>query len=140
MPRALTRAKKTAAPDLYDCSRCPAYCCSIYGEVRVTRRDLRRLADHLGLTLEKARARHTQMLGRTRVLRRKKDPVLGRSCSFLDPSTRRCQVYEGRPEVCREYPGTERCAYYDVLQFEQQAQGTKRVLPLINITFPGRRS
>lgn len=140
MPRASTRSRKQKPTSQYDCSRCPAYCCSIYGEVRVTRRDLRRLADHLELSLEQARSRHTKVLGRVRVLRRKKDPVLGTSCSFLDPVTRRCQVYEGRPEVCREYPGTERCAYFDVLQFEQRAQGTKRVLPLIQVTFPGRRS
>jgi hypothetical protein len=38
-----------AAPRvLYDCTKCPAYCCSIYGIVEVTDRDLKRLAKHLG--------------------------------------------------------------------------------------------
>ena len=41
----------------YDCSKCPAYCCSIYERVEVTPRDLRRLARHFGLTLEAASRR-----------------------------------------------------------------------------------
>lgn len=28
----------------------------------------------------------------------------GRDCIFLDEKTRRCTVYEKRPEVCREFP------------------------------------
>jgi Fe-S-cluster containining protein len=28
----------------------------------------------------------------------------GRDCVFLDTKTRRCTVYEKRPEVCRRFP------------------------------------
>jgi Fe-S-cluster containining protein len=28
----------------------------------------------------------------------------GRDCVFLHPETRRCTVYEKRPEVCRNFP------------------------------------
>jgi Fe-S-cluster containining protein len=30
--------------------------------------------------------------------------VSGRDCVFLDGETRRCTVYEKRPEVCRKFP------------------------------------
>src|SRR5256885_8235859 len=33
----------------YNCSKCPAYCCSIYERVQVTKRDIRRLANHFGV-------------------------------------------------------------------------------------------
>ena len=34
----------------FDCSKCPAYCCSVYERVQVSKRDLNRLARHFGLT------------------------------------------------------------------------------------------
>jgi uncharacterized protein len=123
------------ARSYYDCSKCPAYCCSIYGRVEVTDADLRRLAKHLGLTVAAAEERHTKRWEKERVLRRRKDRLLGEACSFLDPETRGCTIYEARPETCREYPGTARCAYYDVLQFERRIQEDEDVVPLVQITF-----
>jgi hypothetical protein len=32
-------------------------------------------------------------------------------------------VYEARPGVCRKYPDTPRCGYYDFLTFEREQQG-----------------
>lgn len=43
----------------YDCSKCPAYCCSIYERVEVKRRDLLRLARHFGVTADVAARRYT---------------------------------------------------------------------------------
>jgi Fe-S-cluster containining protein len=57
-----------------------------------------------------------------RILRHKKDEIFGTACRFLDLETRRCTVYEHRPSVCRGYPATRRCGYYDFLQFERRAQ------------------
>ena len=37
---------------LFNCLRCPAYCCS-YPVIRLTKTDLRRLAKHLGMSLER---------------------------------------------------------------------------------------
>ena len=34
----------------YDCVKCPAFCCSVYERVQVTKRDIRRLAKHFGVT------------------------------------------------------------------------------------------
>ena len=36
--------------------------------------------------------------------------------------TRRCTVYEARPEVCRAYPGGSHCGYYNFLSFERRVQ------------------
>ena len=129
----MTNTKTT--PANYDCSKCPAYCCSVYERVQVTPRDVNRLAKHFGLNYESALVRFTRAYKNERVLRRKKDPVLGQACTFLNPVTRQCKTYHARPLVCREYPDAKRCAYYDLLQFERQQQGDPDVLPLIRITF-----
>ena len=121
----------------FDCSKCPAYCCAIYERVQVTKRDINRLAKYFGVTPEIATARYTKMHtgSNERVLRRKKDPIFGQACQFLDPETRGCTIYHARPEVCREYPDRSRCAYYDLLQFERRQQDDKNALPLVQITF-----
>jgi len=126
---------ETKTPAKYDCSKCPAYCCSVYERVQVTPRDVNRLAKHFGLNYETARVRFTRAYKNERVLRRKADPVLGQACTFLNPVTRQCKIYQARPLVCREYPDAKRCGYYDLLQFERQQQGDPDVLPLIRITF-----
>ncbi|PWT92581.1 MAG: YkgJ family cysteine cluster protein [Blastocatellia bacterium] len=119
----------------YNCNDCPAYCCSIYERVQVTPRDVRRLAKHFGITEEEASSRYTKMYAKERVLRRKADPLFGQACQFLDPQTRGCTIYHARPAVCREYPDTIRCAYYDLLKFERNQQDDVNVVPLVKITF-----
>lgn len=123
------------APPSYDCSKCPAYCCSVYERVQVTPRDVNRLAKHFGLAYETALVRFTRAYKEERILRRKADPVLGQACIFLNPATRQCKIYQARPLVCREYPDAKRCGYYDLLQFERQQQNDPDVLPLVRITF-----
>ena len=123
-------------PAKYDCSKCPAYCCSIYERIQVTRRDINRLAKHFRIAYETALVRYTRTHNSTeRVLRRKADPVLGQSCTFLNPVTRQCKIYNARPAVCREFPITDRCAHFDLLEFERTQQDDPDVLPLIQITF-----
>jgi Fe-S-cluster containining protein len=119
----------------YDCTKCPGYCCSIYDRVQVTKRDLTRLAKHFGVSEEIAAARYTKMYQRERILRRKKDPIFGKACKFLDPETRRCTIYHGRPSVCREYPDKTHCNYYDLIQFERTQQDDPLVVPVVQITF-----
>ena len=120
----------------YDCRDCPAFCCAMYERVAVTKRDLTRLAKHHGLTVAQAEKRFTKRWGDERVLRRKKDALLTSVCKFLDPETRGCTIYHARPTVCREYPGTSRCVYYDVLKFERRVQEDPNVMPLFQISFP----
>ena len=123
------------APANYDCTKCPAYCCSIYERVQVTKRDINRLAKHFGVSYETALTRYTRPYNDERVLRRKADPILGQACKFLNPVTRQCGIYHARPLTCREYPETERCAYFDLIEFERAQQGDPDVLPLVKITF-----
>ena len=133
-------AKKATVTDeqprvYFDCSKCPAFCCSVYERVQTTDRDIRRLAKHFGVSFETARRRYTKMREGERVLRRVKDEIFEETCMFLDQETRGCGIYHARPAVCREYPDRSRCSYYDLLQFERRQQDDENVIPLVQITF-----
>ena len=119
----------------FDCSKCPAFCCSIYERVTVTKRDITRLAKYFGVSFDEARERYTKDFDGERVLKRVKDVIFEETCEFLDQKTRGCTIYHGRPAVCRSYPGRSRCAYYDVLRFERTQQGDENVVPIVKITF-----
>jgi len=107
---------------MYDCSKCPGYCCS-YPVIALTRRDLHRLAKHFGLGFRKAKAKFTvKSDDDPYIMRRKADVHFGRVCQFFDTDKRRCTVYEARPSTCRGYPGTGRCGYYDFLMSERDIQ------------------
>src|SRR5216684_6750905 len=127
--------EKPVTVSYYNCAKCPAYCCSIYERVEVTKRDLKRLAKYFGVSEESAAKRYTKMWQNERILRRKKDPIFGEACHFLDPKTRRCTIYHGRPTVCREFPAKTHCAYYELIQFERRQQDDPDVIPVVQITF-----
>lgn len=112
----------TASKALYNCRKCPGYCCS-YPVIALDKRDVERLAVHHGLDFEAARRAFTRPdHGRKYVMRRKKDVHFGRICRFFDTKARRCTIYEARPAVCRSFPGQGRCGYYDFLNFERRSQ------------------
>lgn len=117
-------------PIFYSCDRCPAYCCS-YDRIVVTDADIRRLAKHFGLSVGEARRTLTKAGEEKgeRVLRHQKDHVYKSVCRFLDRETRRCTIYAARPGICREYPGSSRCGYYDFLSFERNAQEDPDFIP-----------
>ena len=119
----------------FDCSKCPAFCCSVYERVQTTDRDIRRLAKHFGVSFETAKRRYTKMRDGERVLRRVKDEIFEETCMFLNQETRGCTIYHARPAVCRTYPDRSHCAYYDLLKFERIQQDDPEVLPLVQITF-----
>ena len=123
----------------FDCAKCPAYCCSVYERVQVTKRDINRLAKHFGVSFETAKRRYTTTWEGERVLRRVKDVIYAETCMFLDQEKRSCTIYHGRPAVCREYPDRARCAYYDLLQFERKQQNDPNVVPVVQITFIERQ-
>ena len=115
---------------MYDCLRCPGYCCS-YPVIALDKRDVERLAAHFGRSVEDARTAFTRAAhGHKYVMRRKKDPHFGRICRFFDTEKRRCTVYAARPAVCRSYPGRARCGYYDFLSFERRAQSDPEYVAL----------
>lgn len=106
----------------YDCSKCPGYCCS-YPVIPLNSRDVKRLARHFGLGFEAARKKFTKVDGdEPYAMRRKADEHFGRICRFFDTDKRRCTIYEARPEICRSYPGSKSCGYYDFLLSERDSQ------------------
>jgi uncharacterized protein len=117
-------------PIFYNCDRCPSYCCS-YPRIPVRAADVRRLARHFGMSVAAFRREFTKKGHEPRetVLRHRSDAVYGTVCGFLDQATRRCTVYHARPEVCRDYPGGNRCGYYDFLAFERRAQDDPEFVP-----------
>jgi Fe-S-cluster containining protein len=114
---------------LYDCLKCPAYCCS-YDRIIVNGHDIRRLAKHFDITPEKAIDRFTKLVENERVLRHQKDEIYGSICMFIDKETRRCSIYKARPGVCHEYPDRPRCGYYDFLTWERRHQDDQEFVPL----------
>ena len=105
----------------YSCTTCPAYCCT-YTDIEVTSRDIARLARHFDLDIKVAEERFTKIdpTERVRLLRHRQDKVFDSACMFLDQDTRKCGVYDARPGVCRTYPDSARCGYYDFLKFERE--------------------
>ena len=98
----------------------------------MTPRDIERLARHFGITYGQAEERFTKLDGveKVRLLRHHKDKVFDSVCVFLDRDKRRCTVYESRPGVCRSYPESQRCGYYEFLKFERAHQGDPKFIAL----------
>jgi len=115
----------------YSCSKCPAYCCS-YPEIEVTSRDIERLAKHFEMPYREAEERLTKYDAKQkiRLLRHREDHIFDSVCALLDQKTRRCTVYHARPGVCREYPDTQRCGYYEFLKFERAHQDDPKFIAL----------
>jgi Fe-S-cluster containining protein len=130
-----TKAKRR----YYNCAKCPAYCCAIYDLVQVNESDVKRLAEHFRVGFRTASRRFTKTYHGEQILRQKADPIFGKACKFLDSETRRCTVYEARPEVCRVFPKRARCAFYDLLSFERKWEGDENVVPLVALTFLERK-
>jgi Fe-S-cluster containining protein len=109
---------------LYNCQKCPGYCCS-YPLIALDKRDVQRLAKYHGLSFRAARRKFTKEIwGRKYVMRQKADRHFGQICRFFDTEKRCCTIYKARPAICRSYPGG-RCGYYDFLSFERRAQDDK---------------
>jgi Fe-S-cluster containining protein len=122
-------------PLKYDCDKCVAYCCSIYERVQVRAKDVRRLAAYFKVSTETAAIRFTKLNGKERILRRRADRLFGQACMFLNQETRKCTVYNARPDTCREFPDDSRCAYFDLIEWERKQQDDPDVIPLVKITF-----
>jgi Fe-S-cluster containining protein len=116
----------------YNCDKCPAYCCS-YPRIQATHKDIQRLARHFGLSVDKARETLTKKGEEEgeRVLRQQHDHIYDSVCAFLDRQSRQCTVYASRPKICRDYPGSSRCGYYDFLSFERRTQEDPDFIPML---------
>jgi Fe-S-cluster containining protein len=123
-----SKEKGRALTVLFNCSKCPAYCCS-YDRIEVNRADVKRLAKHFGLSYEETEKRYTKVAYGETVLRHQKDHIFKKVCQFLDPEKRQCTVYHARPGVCRQYPDSLRCGYYDFLASERRRQQDPEFVP-----------
>lgn len=116
----------------YDCSKCPGYCCS-YDYIETKKSDVTRLAKHHDLPVDVAREKFTRLVKHEgeeiRVLRHRKDHIYTSMCMFFDQTERRCTIYAGRPEVCRDYPNGNTCGYYSFIKFERKHQDDKTFIP-----------
>jgi uncharacterized protein len=115
----------------YSCLKCPGYCCT-YTEIEVNTRDIERLAKHFDLSYAKAEDRFTKLdaKGKVRMMRHRKDTIFDSICMMFDQEKRRCTVYQARPGVCRKYPDSSRCGYYEFLKFEREQQDDKDLVAL----------
>ena len=123
-----SKKKSRSLRVMFNCSKCPAYCCS-YERIEVSKRDVSRIARHFGVSYKQAEKRYTKNSSVGRVLRHKKDHIFKTVCQFLGTETRRCGIYEARPAVCREYPDSLRCGYYDFLASERRRQCDDEFIP-----------
>jgi Fe-S-cluster containining protein len=114
----------------YSCDKCPGYCCT-YTEIEITMRDVERLARHFEIRASEAKERFTKTDAKgVMMLRHRKDSIFESTCTLFDQDKRRCTVYEARPGVCRKYPDSPRCGYYDFLTFEREQQGDEELVAL----------
>ena len=124
--------QKIVRKPLYDCAKCPGYCCS-YSRIAVSDFDIERLARHFGLSESVARRKFTYHYKTKdldeQLLRHKKDHIFKSTCQFFDQKARRCTVYAARPSVCRVYPEDRICGYYQFLTFERAQQGDDEFIP-----------
>src|SRR6218665_3660781 len=73
---------------IYNCSKCPGYCCS-YPVIPLKKHDVERLAAHFGLGFKEARKKFTKVEGEEPYAMRRKDDVhFGRICRFFDTQKR----------------------------------------------------
>lgn len=106
----------------YNCLKCPGYCCS-YPVIVITKRDVARLARFIGEDVASTEKNYTRAdHGYKRIMVRKDDEHFGRICYFFDQEKRVCGIYKARPAICRQFPGTSRCGYYEFLKFERRGQ------------------
>jgi uncharacterized protein len=97
------------APDglRFECTSCGACCTGPAGYVTFTEDEGRRLADHLGLTIERFHTGYTHETEMGRSLR-EIETEHGFDCVFLDrtsvPGKAICSVYDARPLQCRTFP------------------------------------
>jgi Fe-S-cluster containining protein len=124
--------KQKARKSLYDCTKCPGYCCS-YSRIAISDFDVERLARHFGISKAAARLKFTYHYQTKeldeQLLRHRKDHVFKSTCMFFDQDERRCTVYVARPSVCRIYPDASKCGYYEFLKFERIQQGDEEFIP-----------
>lgn len=97
--RALPKVTVATENPPLSCLKCASFCCKLAGYVEVSRTDIRRLADHLDLTVREFEEKHIVEVTRKgeKLIKSGYD-----TCQFLK-NNHLCGVYEARPKDCRGY-------------------------------------
>jgi hypothetical protein len=122
--RALPKVTVATENPPLSCLKCASFCCKLAGYVEVSRTDIRRLADHLDLTVREFEEKHIVEVTRKgeKLIKSGYD-----TCQFLS-ADRRCTVYSARPRDCQEYICWDQhdSTVYDFAYFYQKAIGAQR--------------
>ncbi|PIE59998.1 MAG: Fe-S oxidoreductase [Desulfobulbus propionicus] len=84
--------------DIFSCIRC-GFCCHGETTVSLSSSDQKRMAEELGLSLEKAKQQYWRVTGNIVQMK-----VIDGHCIFYDKTLPGCRVHNGRPERCRQWP------------------------------------
>ena len=85
----------------FHCIRCGA-CCKWEGPVRVSDREIDRIADFLGIDLQRFIREYTRLTSdrRSLSLLEKEDG----SCLYYDDAEKACRINPVKPKQCRDFP------------------------------------
>ena len=84
----------------FTCSQCGDCCTGPPGVVWVTEAEIEAIAAHLQKSVAEIRLFHTRRVrGRVSLTE-----YPSGDCTFFDPATRHCRVYQSRPVQCRTWP------------------------------------
>jgi Fe-S-cluster containining protein len=97
----LKRVKIAALSNLDKCVNCPGLCCSIAGEVDVTKEEIAAIVMATGCVPEEKFNLEELLIRKGRAA----------ACVFLSDDNK-CSIYEVRPAVCRDYD----CAFDPIVR------------------------
>ncbi|MBL9122855.1 MAG: YkgJ family cysteine cluster protein, partial [Planctomycetaceae bacterium] len=84
----------------FKCTGCGDCCSGAPGYVWVNREEIEALARRLALDVADFEAQYVRSVG----IRKSLVEYNNGDCVFLDPQSRKCQVYHERPRQCRTWP------------------------------------
>ena len=85
----------------FQCTGCGDCCTGAPGYVWVNADEIAALAIEVGIAIDEFEKKYVRTIGVRKSLKELKKTY---DCVFLDPDTRKCQVYAARPRQCRTWP------------------------------------
>lgn len=87
------------------CERCAGRCCTgDPGHVFVNAREVRAIARHLSMSVDRFIVTHLRRVGRRYSLKERKMAPDDFHCAFFDAGKGGCTIYKVRPQQCRDFP------------------------------------
>ena len=85
----------------FECTGCGDCCTGAEGYVWVTNAEIAKLAELLNTTVDDFEYQYVRKIGIRKSL---KELPVSFDCVFFDSESRKCQVYEARPQQCQTWP------------------------------------